>query len=202
MRDTIVEIKRIGGVARVRLLSGETLKIPSALFLMRRLRAGQEIDTEEYRQYILKNGYSPALETAVSYLTLRERSEQEIVARLKRSCYPEEIIARVMETLRKHDFVSDARFAEQWVHHRARQYGRNRISQELKMKGVGSAEAGAALENLPPEEELASAEKQAKKIARRLHGDETKIAQALVRRGYGWPVARQAARKTVQNEDE
>lgn len=200
MKDTIVEIKRIGGVARVRLLSGETLKIPSALFLERRLRAGQTVDADEYRQYMLKNGYPHALETAVYYLSLRERSEKEIIAWLKRSCYPEEVIARVMETLQKHDFVSDARFAEQWVHHRARQYGKSRIAQELKMKGVGAAEAQDALAALPPEEEMQSAEKQAKKIARRLHGDEMKITQALVRRGYGWALAKQAAKNALTEE--
>ena len=56
-----------------------------------------------------------------------------------------------MDTLSAHHLVSDSRFAEQWVHHRARKYGKNRIAQELRIKGVSSEETAAALENLPEE---------------------------------------------------
>lgn len=195
MIDTVVEIKRMGGVARVKLLSGEMLKIPSAIFLEKRLRKGQPVDPEAYRLYMKQYGYPHALEVAVSYLTLRERSEKEIVSRLKRSCYDDEVIAKVMDTLSRHDFVSDTRFAEQWVHHRARQYGKNRIAQELKMKGISGENAQAALKTLPEEEELVAAKNQARKIQRRLHGDEEKMIQSLVRRGYSWQIARKAVRE-------
>ena len=47
MSDRVVEIKRMGGVARARLLSGEELKIPSALFLERRLRPGSPSSRSE-----------------------------------------------------------------------------------------------------------------------------------------------------------
>ena len=200
MKDTVVEIRRIGGVARVRLLSGEMMKIPSAVFLERRVRAGQTIDAEAYRLYMKQHAYPHALEVAVNYLALRERSEKEIVSRLKRSCYDEEVIARVMETLLAHGFLSDARFAEQWVSHRAKKYGRGRIMQELKMKGVSDEEAKAALKELPEEDELAAALRQAERISRRLKGDPKKIAQALARRGYAWHLARTAAESVSGRE--
>lgn len=197
--DKIVEIQRKGGVARVRLLSGEQIKIPSALFLERRLREGEMVDPQAYRAFMLQRGYPHALEAAMKFLALRERSEREICARLQRSCYDEQIIARVMETLSSHSLVSDARFAEQWVHHRGKKYGKGRIAQELKMKGVSQEEARQALETLPEEEEFDRALEQARKLARRMPGDWMKITQALVRRGYGWGMARQAAQEAIES---
>lgn len=196
MMDTIVEIKRRGGVAYVKMLSGETMKVPSALYLEKRLHVRQPVDTEAYRLYMKQHGYPHALEVAVNYLSLRERSEREIVSRLRRSCYDEEVIARVMETLQRHGFVSDSRFAEQWVNRRAGKYGRGRIAQELKMKGVSGEDAQKALTEFAEEDELTAAKKQAEKITRRVQGDRQKIIQALVRRGYSWALARKAAEET------
>lgn len=196
--DKILEIQRRGGVARVRLLSGDTLRIPSALFLERRLRVGQSLDAEAYRLFMAQRGYPHALEAAMKFLALRERSGQEVRARLRRSCYDEETIARVLDALALHDLVSDTRFAEQWVGSRARKYGRGRIAQELKQKGVDGEEIVQALEAWPEEEEFSRAREQASKLQRRLQGDQNKITQALVRRGYSWALARRAAEAVLR----
>lgn len=191
--DKIIEIQRKNGVARVKFLSGEELKIPSALFLERKLREGEMIDPEAYKAFMRQRGYPHALEAAMKFLALRERSEKEIMARLRRSHFDEMTIAKVMETLSGHDLVSDERFAEAWVHHRSRKYGKNRIAQELKMKGVGQEKMQKALETLPEEDEFSRAVEQAKKLSRRMQGDRNKIMQALVRRGYNWSMAKKAA---------
>lgn len=195
--DKIVEIQRKAGVARVKFLSGDVLKIPSALYLERRLREGEVMDPEAYRAFMLQRGYPHALEAALKFLALRERSEKEICQRLRRSCYDEKTIAKVMDTLGAHGLVSDARFAEQWVHHRGKKYGKNRIAQELKMKGVDGEEAKIALETMPEEEEYQRAVEQAKKLARRMQNDPDKIMQALVRRGYSWSMAKKAAWEAI-----
>ena len=201
--DVVGEVKRAGGVATIRLQSGEEIKAPSALYLERRVRPGQAIDADAYRAFIRDKGYPHALKAAADYLALRERSEKEIIQRLKRVHYHEMTIARVMETLAGHHLYSDQRFAETWVSRRSRKYGRQRIAMELKMKGVSAQTARQALEGLETEEELSSAVRQAEKAVRRVKGDEQKLIQALVRRGYGWAVARQAARAALKHtEDE
>lgn len=201
MTDQVLEIKRAGGVARVKLLSGDTLKIPSALYLQRRLRPGQAVDPEDYRRFIRENGYAPALEMAVKYLALRDRSEKEIVSRLRRSCYDETTIARVMEKLAGHDLISDARFAENWALHRGKRYGKNRIARELRQKGIDDATARAALDALPEEDEMRSALALARKLTRRPQIEQRKIIDALLRRGYSFSVARQAADRALNEQD-
>ncbi|MBO4925925.1 MAG: regulatory protein RecX [Clostridia bacterium] len=196
--DQITQITRRGGVATVRLLSGDELRIPSAVYLERRLRTGEKIDPEAYRAFMAQRGYPHALEAAMKFLALRERSEKEVVSRLRRSCYDAETIARVMETLTRHALVSDGRFAEQWTDSRKKKYGRDRIARELRMKGVSESEARTALADFSGEEEFERAYGQAVKMTRKFRGDAKKIAQALLRRGYGWSVARKAAEAAVK----
>lgn len=195
--DRIIEIKRKNGVATVKMESGETLRAPSALFLERRLHVHQMIDPDAYRLYLRERGYPHALEAAMKYLSLRERSEKEVRARLRRSCYDEGTIDHVLDTLGLHELVSDARFAEAWVHSRARKYGKNRIAQELRIKGIERQEAENALNTLTEDEEYRQAVEQAKKLCRKFQNDPKKIAQSLTRKGYHWKMAKDAAEEAV-----
>lgn len=197
--DKIIEIKRKNGVAAIKMQSGETLRAPSALFLERRLHTGQQIDPEAYRMFLRERSYPHALEAAMKFLALRERSEQEVRARLRRSCYDEATIDRVLDTLGLHDLVSDARFAEAWVHARSRKYGKNRIAQELRVKGVDRQEAETALNTLSEEDEYRRAVEQARKLCRKFQRDPKKIAQSLTRKGYHWRMAKDAAEEAVRD---
>lgn len=196
--DTVVEITRKNGVATVKFLSGDALRVPSALFLERRLRVGEAVDPEAYRAFLEKREDAFALETAMKYLALRERSVQEVRDRLRRACYGEACVERVLSALCDHHLISDARFAEAWAHSRARKYGRGRIAQELRVKGVGQAEARAALDAIPEEEEYHRAVEQAARLCRKFRGDPKKITQSLMRKGYGFGVARRAAEEAAQ----
>ena len=196
--DRVVEIKRKNGVATIKMESGETLRVPSALFLERRLHTGQQIDPDAYRLYLRERGYPHALEAAMKYLSLRERSEQEVRTRLRRSCYDEGSIDRVLSTLGLHELVSDSRFAEAWVHSRSRKYGKHRIAQELRIKGIAGEDAESALNTLSEADEYQHAVEQAKKLCRKFQNDPKKIAQSLTRKGYHWKMAKDAAEEAVK----
>ena len=199
--DKIIEIQRKAGVARVKFLSGEELKIPSPLFVERRLRKGEMMDPAAYRMFMQQRGYPHALEAAMKYLALRERSAAEVRSRLKRSCYDEGTIERVLDALDAHGLVSDVRFAEGWAQSRSKKYGKARIAQELKIKGVENDQARQALDTISPEEEMIHALQQAKKMTRRLQSDPQKMIQALVRRGFAWPLAKKAVHQALLEEN-
>jgi len=97
--------------------------------------------------------------------------------------------------------LSDARFAEQWAHSRARKYGKNRIAQELRMKGISDSEARAALDAVPEEEEYLRALEQARRLSRKFQGDEKKMFQSLVRKGYSFSMAKKAAHEAANAPD-
>ncbi len=196
--DRVIEIRRQGGVATVKLESGEALRVPSAVYLDQPLHKNQPIDPEAYRAFVQKKAYPHALETAMQYLALREHSQQEVRQRLLRACYDEATVARVMDALDAHALVSDARFAEQWTHSRSRKYGKGRIARELRMKGVSDQEVQEALEAIPPEEEYGHALDQARKLCRKFQNDPTKIAQSLIRKGFHWSLAKRAAEEAAK----
>lgn len=199
--DQIIEIKRFGGVTTVKMESGETLRVPSAVYLEQPLRLHQTIDPEAYQAFVRQKAYPHALETAMQYLAMQEHSGQEVRARLLRSCYDETTVDRVMDTLDTHSLVSDARFAEQWTHSRSRKYGKSRIAQELRMKGVSNQEVQAALDTIPEEEEYRLALDQARKMCRKFQNDPKKIAQSLMRKGYHWAMAKRAAEEAARDAE-
>ena len=180
--DRVIEIKRQHGIATIKFMSGDVLKVPSALYLERKLHVNQPIDAEAYRAFITQRAYPHALEAAMKYLALQ---------------YDEATIQKVLDTLGLHDLVSDGRFAEQWVHSRSRKYGKNRIAQELRMKGVTGQEAQAALDTVPEEEEYRRCVEQANRLCRKFQNDPKKIALSLTRKGYAWAMARRAAEEAI-----
>ena len=199
MLDQVTEITRKHGVATIRTQSGETLRLPAAVYLERPLRPGQPLDVEAYRAFAQSVCDQCALAAAMRYLALRERSQQEARAYLRRGCYGEETVERVLGALEHHGLVSDRRFAEAWTAGRARKYGRNRLARELRQKGVAENDAQQALSGISQEEEYRRCLCQAEKLKRKFRGDEQKTAQALIRRGYPWPLARRAAREAGES---
>lgn len=197
--DQVVEVRRQSGVATIKFLSGEAVRVPSALYLERRVRAGELLDPAAYRLFAAQRGYPHALEAAMKFLALRERSEGEARARLRRACFDESVIQQVIDTLILHDLLSDQRFADQWAASRSRKYGKGRIAQELKMKGVAGEDIKKALDALPEEEERRRALETARKLAGKLQRDPRKITQALLRRGYGFSLARRAAEEAAKD---
>jgi regulatory protein len=83
---------------------------------------------------------SRAKNTAYRYLSIRPRSRSEILRKLTDKEFPGEIIGRVMLHLERLGYVNDREFAGQWARSRTRLrgFGRRRIEQELRAKGISS----------------------------------------------------------------
>lgn len=103
----------------------------------------------------------PAKNYAAWLLGQREWSSKELSSRLRERGYSEQSVAEAMEFCVKHNFQSDARFAESRTRMRSTTRGNRSIVQELKEKGVSSEIISATLENVAPETEraLAAAER-------------------------------------------
>ena len=193
--ETVLKITRRGGVAHIELDGDEpaAVCVPSSFYLAHPLYPRQRFESKDYLFLFEHTAKQYALEDALAFMALRERSEKEIRDKLRRTGYADAVIDEVTNELTEKQLLSDARFAEEWVHRRAKQYGRARIAQEMRMKGVTCTEAEQALESvLPGEDEAEAALAQARKALRRLHGDRQKSIQALMRRGYSYSVSRDA----------
>jgi regulatory protein len=78
---------------------------------------------------------------AVRLLSRREHSTEELKRKLIARGYPEGSIATVLDKLGKKKWVSDERFAANYVHHHARRgQGPVRIRAQLRQQGITDAQ--------------------------------------------------------------
>jgi regulatory protein len=147
-----------------------------------------ELLTAELHEKDLKR----ARNTAYRYLTIRSRSRAEIVKKLRDKEFSPSVIESVMDHLFRLGYVDDRKFACQWAAGRARMrgYGRRRIEQELRQKGVAKETVREALaEAIPPENERETACVVAEKKRRMMKSLEPearkrRLAGFLERKGF------------------
>lgn len=148
-----------------------------------------------------------ALDRALRSLAVRAHSEQELVKKLEQAGFDERIIAETMAKLASYHFTDDETFAAQWAAARARRgLGPWRIARELRDKGIARETADEIIAGFDEDAGLEAATALALKHLRK--GDERarrRAYDAMIRRGYGYDMARQAldlAIETLQNEAE
>jgi regulatory protein len=93
---------------------------------------------------------SRAKNAAYRLLTYRPRSRRELEGKLREREFPEDIVESVIEQCMRLGYLDDARFAEQWARSRVRLrgFGRRRIEQELRSKGIDRESVRDALDRL------------------------------------------------------
>ena len=96
------------------------------------IEPGQEIDTDELRQWLLPRQYPVALNDAVALLAQRAHASGEIAQKLRRKLYMEDTIEMVLYKLEKERLLDDEAFAREWAASRAR----SQIGQQ-KENGAG-----------------------------------------------------------------
>ncbi len=205
--EVITAIKKERGKYRVTLNESEDVIVPVSLMRERPLKEGQQLDLEEYDQWLMVRQYRFALDRAVGYLAARARSKREIVQKLLLAGYRPCTVEMVIYKLEREQLLDDADFARQWVEARsARKLGKGRIAQELRRKGISQDEAESALCAIEDEDQLAGAVALASKAAARIKPGEdsrkaaSRIAGMLARRGYSWDIAKEAIRQAMSDE--
>lgn len=199
----VSEVKRVRGRVQIQ-LGSERIVLPASLYRERPLEPGDEVDPEEYDQWLLLHQYRPALDYAVSLLSARAYAAGELESRLLRAGYRPATAEMVLYKLSSNGLLDDADFARQWAQARAgRKLGRTRIAQELRRKGVSQEDAEAALDALDPEEQQENAAALAGKALRRAKPGEDprktaqRITAMLARRGFSYDQARDAIRAAM-----
>jgi regulatory protein len=139
-----------------------------------------------------------AKNTAYRFLSYRPRSRAEIEIKLRNKEFDEAIVAAVLVDLARLGLVNDGQFARAWARGRIRLrgFGRRRIDQELKAKGVAPEIIREALaEVLGETNETETAMQVAeKKLGTMQHVEpearRRRLAGLLERKGYGFDVIR------------
>ncbi len=170
------------------------------------LRPGLKLDDDAIEALLREDGEGKALQSALTFLGHRARSEAEIRTRLLKDEWSEPVIVRVLEKLRTALLVDDGNFAQGWVENRSRfrPRGGRLLQHELRQKGVGREDIEAALPD--DNEEVDNALLALQKSARKWQLPDEREAQRkalefLARRGFGYGTAKAAWTRFREEED-
>lgn len=131
-----------------------------------------------------EEAWAKAKQTCFDLLAARPRSKEELRQALRRKGFDEEMGERLLGKLDSSGLVDDAAFAEQWVRsrHTYQGLGRKALVAELKRKGVDSAVAAQAADEIDRESE----EQRARELVRkRMRAMSTLDEQTATRRLLG-----------------
>lgn len=162
-----------------------------------KLKEGAELARERY-DFIMHNlVYIKAQDMALSFISSRMRTLEEVRKKLADNEYPDEIAAEVLKFLKKYGYADDAAYCAAYIREcrKLRPKGRRLIEYELRLKGAGALDIEKAFE-LEEYDELEAANMlAAKKMRRRDALDaaaKRKLEAMLERRGFGWEVIKEA----------
>ena len=125
---------------------------------------------------------------------------QELVEKLTRDGYPDEVARGVSADLEASGLVDDERFAHAlaWQLLEIRGLGRRRVLWDLAAKGVHPDLAAAVVDELVSvSDDERHAREMAARLAARLGGGVDRVASRLVRKGFPTGVSLRAARDAV-----
>jgi regulatory protein len=166
------------------------------------VRVGQELARADLEQLAAAEQLEQARASALRYLEIRPRSEQELRRQLGRKKYSEEIINQVIARLNDVKLVGDDDFAKFWVENREgfKPRSKRALAYELRQKGVAAQDVARAIQNI---DERDSAYRAAHAKALRWKGLDAaafreKLSGFLARRGFDYAITRETVTRLWQ----
>ncbi|MEM0961492.1 MAG: RecX family transcriptional regulator [Bacteroidota bacterium] len=173
------------------------------------LRKGMTLTADAQRDLLAKQESFAAKAAAMSSLSHRARTAHEVRQLLTRKGFAESVVEDTVDLLDRLGMVDDDAYARAFVRGRfsGRGYGPARLRQDLMRKGIDRGVINAALAELTEAEDLdAEARQQAVRKWRSLASESDvrkrtkKTMDYLVRRGFGFDVARSAVEGLADDE--
>ena len=194
------------------IIDGERIHLAMSTFRERPLAEGQEIDLEDYKQFVLLRQYLPALKHAGDLLAAKGYAEKELERTLIRGGYLPETAEMVIVKLHTLGLLNDQAYAELYVDsHAGIGHGAHRLRQDMHRKGIDEETIRAALERLDPDVQKETAFQLARRAMQKKRPGEgrkkvdQRVMNLLVRRGYSFDDAKYAIERVHEElgeEDE
>ena len=168
-----------------------------------RLKIGEPISEDTYRYITETTLYIKAQNTALKFLGYKMRTEKEVLDKLIKEQYSEEIIARVMEFLIKYDYINDREYCRRYIKEtlKLRPKGIYMIKSELKAKGIDEDTADEALEEAKIDELVVAEmllEKKYEGFAEMDQKELTRVYGYLQRRGFSFGIIKEAVAELAE----
>ncbi|NLY66168.1 MAG: recombination regulator RecX [Tissierellia bacterium] len=167
------------------------------------LYEGMEIDKRFIEEVLLEEEKLKAKNKALKFLSYRQRSEKEVVDKLKKEGFSQEIIDKTVEFLKGYNLIDDLNFAKNFVMDKSNinKYGPERIKYELYMKGIPESIINKVLKDYDDEYSVAL-ELARKKINSYKNDNKSaiyrKLGGFLQRRGFSYECILKVLRELVK----
>jgi regulatory protein len=140
-------------------------------------------------------------------LTAAPRTRAQLAEALRRRRVPEDAAEAVLSRFAEVKLIDDAMFAQAWVEsrHQGRGLAGRALAAELRRRGVAQSDITAAVDQLDPDTESATARAL---VARRLASTRSlpaparvrRLAGMLARKGYGSALAYRVVREALEQD--
>ncbi|HCM42118.1 MAG TPA: hypothetical protein DIS66_02225 [Candidatus Omnitrophica bacterium] len=157
-----------------------------------------------------------AMITALRSLTMNDKSEHDLAAKLRDKGYPEAIITSTLEKLKAEGFLSDQAFAHKLSERilTGKKSGAHKLAFEMKKKRIPEAIRKKILSEVDPEQQRVQAFEIAEYKIRSFRDTDPRVLRKklydfLIRKGYDFQLAQNTAvavvakhKQTKDDEDE
>ncbi len=181
----------------VELDDGETVTLEASLVTRAGLRVGLPVDAGTLAELRVEDARLRAKAAALDMVRSREVSTQQVRTRLRRKGFEDEAIEFAVSSLTKLEYLSDERYAEEFVESRKRRNPRGRygLQRELEKRGIARETIDRTLMALSQQDEHELAVQAARKQMRVYRTVTEDVARRrlhdfLVRRGFGYDIVR------------
>ncbi len=161
------------------------------IILTHRLKKGSEIDEFDIEEISFADDVSKSFQNAVSFLSYRMRSTQEVVQHLKEKDYSDAVIQEAIHKLNQVNYLDDEEFSIAYVRTNSKLSlkGPVLLKQELNQKGLSSTDIESALSHYIEEDQISNATKLAEKVVNKTTSSsekmqKQKVSESLMRKGF------------------
>ncbi|URZ16994.1 recombination regulator RecX [Clostridium felsineum] len=165
------------------------------LIYIHALKKGKIVNMDYLKDIIEEDNYLYAKSRALSFIERTFKTENEIRVKLKEKEFNDTVIDRVIEFLRKYNFVDDTKYAELYIKERIAKQGKLKIKYSLVKKGIDDSIIDEKLSKYESKDEkyINAMREAALKKYTSIAKKETdkfkikrKLSSYLMGRGYSW----------------
>lgn len=177
-------------------------------FVILNLRIGQELSETEVEKIIGKADFQKTLEKLLNFMMIRSRSEKEVRDWLYRKKVAETMHKDLFIKVKNLDLLDDTKFAKWWVETRQlfRPKPKRILEMELRKKGISKEIIAEVLSETQVDEgKIASNLLQKRSVYwKRVEKGKLKqkMTEYLVRKGFGFEIAKNAVKDYNNHEDD
>lgn len=159
------------------------------------IEEGEELSESTYQEILKDVLLKRARERVLYLLKASDKTEQELVRKLKEGGYPQEAIDYAILFVKEHRFINDENYGKRYVEYNSTRKSERQIQYELQKKGLDKEMIRDILEEQPVDEE---AQIQAYIRKKRIVPEEldrkgrAKVISALARKGFSYEAVTRA----------